>query len=1637
MTGVASGGIVCGSRTFEGASPINHLQSSVLEDEQSKCCFSTPSPDNPLSSPPDLDRSFVDTPKEPQVGKDPTGHLPSLGPSSPQLFNPVKLVSQLVDSFWCIRSGLTSFARSSLQPACTVQDVPRGASLWPVPPPRWSWTGNANPGPRGRRRLQYFKTRHRLLRLVICSLNWECLGYPAKAPPNARLGTPLTDQQHSVIENLECMIDHFLHMNPSFGDLGRATEKFLGLINIAKELPTCNRFEDLDNLLTILHSEFDHYSNKFVPVKSDFPTGSQDDVDGPDHCCEFATRRVAATEATAGARPVIASRVKWQNAPSFDPTPFLDDPLVRAAYEDPEVLRKDPSEWPALKRARMHVDRHEFLDLVEKWDELGACLLIDAESKNFEEAVGIFCVPKDDKNDRLIINPTVINSRMHTVSSSTKELAPGAMLGLLSLKKGEAFRFCADDLTDFYYTFRVSPRRARRNAFRMIFNASDLQHLKSYDSTLDGKKVLVCLKTLAMGDGLAVEIAQQSHCNVLRYLCGSMIKEECLRYRFSIPRGDFVELLAIDDHIGIQRLRISQIKETPYLRDSQVFEAASRAYKRVGLIQQERKQKRNETSGILLGADFDGLKGRVMAPRSRILILSMVSLSIAAKGTCTPQTLSILNGCWVHVLLFRRVLFAVMNAIFHEGQDLPRSEVFCLSRRARAELQLLGVLGCLAQSNLRATYLPKIFSTDASPMGGAVCAADISESAASELWRHTEQRGFYTRLVSPVAEILLEKGVEPDSSHMFVSHQHRAESLKGVDPFSFNVPPPLQEGILYDCVELFRGTGCWSRAHSSCGLTIHDGYDVDGRRLRIGDLSNASTCREILALVLRRVVRDWHAGVPCLTFGTLRRPQLRSKSHPAGFDTEEPLTKAHNLLARRTAFLLTTALLLGQYISIEQPGSSRLFLLHCYRVMVMLGCVVTRMSFCSYGSGFQKPSQWLHNKPWIIPLKSVCNCPYRGNHFVVKGNFTRESLASFKERCRPSCIAVYGHEPCVGDRVSSYSAAYPLDLVNRMAAGNRSAKLGQPGLIPIKERLQTFSQLGIDASTAVFSPPPEASYTAREWYEDPEWISEICNALPFKELFRFKFHRSGHINVNEARTYKSWIKSMAKSHVSCRAVALLDSRVTIGAAAKGRSSSFAISRILQGCMGYVLGSDLYPGCLHCSSIDNRSDGPSRGRPVDEPTRDVPLWLSELMDGNPQRFDHVVASSRIARNPARWLRFLLLLAGDIEPNPGPRASRPPRGQMDMSVGFTGDTAARMSKCFAAFRSWAVERAELPWEDLVTDFAGLAWALRAYGLFCFETGLPRYMLVYAITATQEAFPAVRPHMGVAWQIDRRWQVHEPGRCRSVLPPVVIPAAIAIAAIWQWNKWVALVMLGFGAMLHPSELLALERQDLCFPSDLGFDSDSLYIHVKDPKTARFARRQHGRIDDPIIIKTAFLTFGSLPLTAKLYGGTSAMFRKQWNAVFARLGISTNQHDRGATPGVLRGSGATFLYASSEDVTWVAWRGRWSRSKTLEFYLQEVAAQVLIHHLDPSSKSMIKALSDAAWSILCCTIFAEQEVEGGSEIQASFHFSCLSKGKVAAVSNLSVGAGLNQANAAKKDRATSRTQAKRGCTTIPLKQK
>lgn len=1468
-------------------------------------------------------------------------------------------MQELCRSFLKARTSLGQFCRMSLQPIrhASKAETSQKMSLWPVPPPRWCWTACNHLGPQRRRRRRRLFVRHQAVQLIIASLNWEVLGYPASPPDEACLGSPSTEAQHLIWEHVENMVDHFLKMADFTGDdLGRFQEKYQDIIKLSQELPQCRIVvEDLEKALHHLHSDLDPYGSHFGR-----PFCSTDDRSKSDHQCFDQSVSLPSS----GARAVVSSRIKWDHPPSFDAEPFLINHLLKQAFLDPEVMRLPKSMWPPNKPAKMNCTRKEILDLAQRWDSLGAVRLLPADQKCWDEAVGIFAVPKDSTHDRLIINPQNINGRMFTVNEATKTLAPGAMLGLLHLGENENFRFSADDLSDYYYTFKVSPSRASRSAFRCIFKPDELRHLSCFLPEHEHSEgLLLCLSTLAMGDNLAVEIAQQSHLNVLKLLCHSMKDAETLRYRHPVPRGSFIELLAIDDHVGIQRIPSNCPVDSLHLRDTEVFQLASQAYKSVGLVQHPRKQKRNLTAGVILGADFDGERGRVSAPRSRIILLSVVSLALVHTGTCTRRLLNVIMGCWIHVILFRRPVFSVVNALFTEGLDRKMDEVFCLSRQARNELQLLSILGPMIQSDLRVSYSKFMYCTDASPTGGAVVKSEIGAAATQELWRHTEQKGFYTRLQSPISQILSEHGIEPESMHQFRDPLHDTDIT--------SIPRALGEGFVYDCIELFRGTGNWSASHEKLGLKVHDGIDVDGRRLRVSDITSSSCYHELGALAMRGVIRDWHAGVPCPSFGTLRRPQVRSKTCPFGFDPSDSYTAYHNKMAQRTAIILILALKAGSFISVEQPGNSRLFLLDVYQTLVRLGCVITHFSFCSFGSGFHKPSKWLHNKPWVVPLGCSCCCPYKGNHFVIQGTFTRASIAEFQKRCRPSIIDVYGYIPKPGDRVSEYSAAYPLRLVQAFALGSKAAATQPPGTIPAEVVRKTCIELGIDYNTCVPSVSPEPSYSARQWFEDPEWIDELCQSLQFREVFRFSFKKAGHINVNETRTYKSWIKHMAKSERDSRFIGLLDSRVTLGAAAKGRSSSYAISKVLQGTLPYILGGNLYPGGLHCYSASNRADAPSRNHPVEPPTKESPEWFESLKRGCYRPFDAVVASSRVSRVPGRWIRFILLiLAGDVEENPGPphkdKTFRP-RGPMDLSVGFAPSTSDRMASCLSAFQHWVEDHCQISWPCLISNPEGIAWALRAYGVHCFEGGLPRYLFVYAITAMQDRHPQCRSFLSLAWQIDRKWQVHEPGRCRAVLPGIAVRAAVAVASLWGWHRWVGVVLLGFAAMLHPGELVSLTRKDLVFPRDLAFDMPCLYVHLQNPKTSRFARRQHGRVDDLPLIRVLERIFSELPLDCRLFDGSINLFRKQWNATMRRLGIPCSQQGHGATPGSLRGSGATYLYGRAEDIPWIAWRGRWARVKTLEYYLQEVSAQLLLFELTPQSRSNIETFGKACWPILC----------------------------------------------------------------------
>ena len=213
-----------------------------------------------------------------------------------------------------------------------------------------------------------------------------------------------------------------------------------------------------------------------------------------------------------------------------------------------------------------------------------------------------------------------------------------------------------------------------------------------------------------------------------------------------------------------------------------------------------------------------------------------------------------------------------------------------------------------------------------------------------------------------------------------------------------------------------------------------------------------------------------------------------SKAEPFGFNPSDPLTAEQTRLAVRTAFLLLVALVHGCFISCEQPGSSVMFELDIFKRLLAKGCWLTKFCFCSFGSAFNKPSKWLHNKPWLLRLAGVCSCLYRNRHFVVQGTFTRKNIREFDKRCRPNCTEVYGRLPVPGEAVSAFSASYPRELCRAMARGSADF----------------FLETGRKAG------PMEENGKLRAWHEDPDWVHDLCEAaiqrvvsLPFSEKWAY------------------------------------------------------------------------------------------------------------------------------------------------------------------------------------------------------------------------------------------------------------------------------------------------------------------------------------------------------------------------------------------------------------------------------------------------------------------------------------------------------------------------------------------------------
>lgn len=132
-----------------------------------------------------------------------------------------------------------------------------------------------------------------------------------------------------------------------------------------------------------------------------------------------------------------------------------------------------------------------------------------------------------------------------------------------------------------------------------------------------------------------------------------------------------------------------------------------------------------------------------------------------------------------------------------------------------------------------------------------------------------------------------------------------------------------------------------------------------------------------------------------------------------------------------------------------------------------------------------------------------------------------------------------------------------------------------------------------------------------------ERIADAVECLPFKTVCSWKETpcrvKSGkyegqfmmpHINVLETRARGKVIRRFARRVAlhHRRVLGIIDSRVTWGATAKGRSSAHLMNRELRKYLPDLYGGDITLGSFWVESVRNPGDHPSRRRGIPPPAR---------------------------------------------------------------------------------------------------------------------------------------------------------------------------------------------------------------------------------------------------------------------------------------------------------------------------------------------------------------------------------------------------------------------------------------------------
>lgn len=893
------------------------------------------------------------------------------------------------------------------------------------------------------------------------------------------------------------------------------------------------------------------------------------------------------------ALPVVAERLSLPSKVSdFDCTPYLSDKF-KEIYLYPDRFLKPPEEMPPPIRVKGTASRLELLKVFARWDALGRLYVCRASDVSSLDRCELFAVAKDRDRDRQILHRRRRNQREQHVEGASKDLPHGVLLTQLPMEDKHVCVCSVDDVKDFYHAYSATDERARSSPVGPTFYWREVAKFRASQQAkevgrVDEHDVLVCcFKGLGMGDHAAVDIAQESHTNLLRAF-GGMKKEETLNYRkpLPVPPSKYYEGVMIDDHLGVQLLqKRSTLKETVKQpgRDLQAFQSAEHAYNSTGLEAHPGKKVRR--SCRVWGAEIEGVSGLVGPSRTRLLKLSQLTSVVAQSGPIDEKVLEALLGLWAYCAQFRRPMFSFMFHVYYQHSPGTSNTPFKLSKEARNEFFSLAMLSPCCISDI--TVLPDdhLFCVDASPDGAGVCKVKVGRSVVRELWRRGDKQGYRAPMLSRVQSYLKSIGIPEDDfddedvsvvdEENDDSGETKEQPPKWLEEYCDRVqsswddetPNTPQRPLFehpFDLLEMYSGCGRMSTEWQRQGLKV-----LPPLELKEGwDLTSESLFWGLLSFIRAGKVKMVWWAPPCTTFSLARTPKLRSLLVAWGFRLLERKTLAGNLHASQSMLIAMVQISVGGFMGGEQPAFGFMRALECWQLLLVMfdGVFEILFDWCRYSQNFRKTTRVISNFPPFRKLGLRCN--HSRKHVKLEGQATTKAGAYSSHFCKV---------------VAGLWKAYWMEFD------------GTP-----KECREVFGE-----PPRVQKPEKGGSHL---------WAVQLSESLPWHTWIQYSFKSKEHINLQETKARRSFFKRLRGSK---RVVIAQGSRVNLGSLGKGRSPSSALNRLMKSEAPLILGKNLYVAGIRFPTWSIRADCPSRKKAVFPPRTPVPKWFWNLQREDPE------------------------------------------------------------------------------------------------------------------------------------------------------------------------------------------------------------------------------------------------------------------------------------------------------------------------------------------------------------------------------------------------------------------------------------